>query len=298
MMYFYIHGFFVSQLWASRRFCQKVFLCEFFLIEVKVLLPRSKFGVAVAPSKKKTAQVGKNASQNIKQYVDVESTLWIGNNAFEKYKTIRGPVIAPKPSLPLLRLSCWVVGKGCAIEPIMARSPCCNFCISIPSLIVFVFLSLIILMRVSAGWGGSHYLGWKILPEGNPPPLLYSHHCPSLPSFHITLRYISLHQNTLHYITSTSTPPVLYTYQSLSPPSPQYNAAVLIHRWISAFLIHSLIQTQNYYNHLFILPLPMSPTLWVVLFFVLQCTILFIISAAGYFALLTWGHPETHQVSS
>ena len=157
--------------------------------------------------------------------------MWIGNTALEKYKTMRGPVIAPKPSLPLLRLSCWVVGKGCAIEPIMARSPCCNFCICIPSLIVFVFSSLIILMRVSAGWGGSPLPGLEDLAAGQPPPLLYSHHCPSLPSFHITLRYISLHLITLHYIisTSTSTPPVLYTYQSLSPASPQYDTAVLIH---------------------------------------------------------------------
>ena len=85
-MYFYIHNvdvyygnctiyvstymiFCVTFLGIKGGFARKCF-CEFFLIEVKVLLPRSKFGVAVAPSKKKTAQVGKNASQNIKQYVD------------------------------------------------------------------------------------------------------------------------------------------------------------------------------------------------------------------------------------
>ena len=45
------------------------------------------------------------------------------------------------------------------------------------------FVSLIVLMRVS-GALGVDYLGWKISPEGKPPPLLYSHHCPSLPPSH------------------------------------------------------------------------------------------------------------------
>ena len=147
---------------------------------------------------------------------------------------------------------------------------------------------------------GVHYLGWKILPEGNPPPLLYSHHCPSLPSSYIMLRYISLHLITLHYITSTSTPPVLYTYQSLSPPSPQYNAAML-YTQMNQCPVNTLFDTNLKLSHpsLYSTPTNLTHALaCVVQYFVLHCTRLFIISAAGYFALLTCGHPETHQVSS
>ena len=56
------------------------------------------------------------------------------------------------------------------------------------------FVSLIVLMRVS-GALGVDYLGWKISPEGKPPPLLYSHHCPSLPPSHKYNR----HNSVVHY---------------------------------------------------------------------------------------------------
>ena len=56
------------------------------------------------------------------------------------------------------------------------------------------FVSLIVLMRVS-GALGVDYLGWKISPEGKPPPLLYSHHCPSLPP---SYKY-NRHNSVVHY---------------------------------------------------------------------------------------------------
>ena len=56
------------------------------------------------------------------------------------------------------------------------------------------FVSLIVLMRVS-GAVGVDYLGWKISPEGKPPPLLYSHHCPSLPP---SYKY-NRHNSVVHY---------------------------------------------------------------------------------------------------
>ena len=61
------------------------------------------------------------------------------------------------------------------------------------SLSIF-FVFLIVLMRVS-GALGVDYLGWKISPEGKPPPLLYSHHCPSLPP---SYKY-NRHNSVVHY---------------------------------------------------------------------------------------------------